>query len=257
MRTAQAEETYGLMVRRCSVGRVAADSASCPRRAWTVLSGLAERRRRGWRDGFAVVAHLLDPDTMTHLLLRTRIPRDEPRLASVTSVHRGASWHERETAEMFGVVFDDHPDPVPLLLPDGFDGHPLRKDFVLAARVVKAWPGAAEPGDADRGRSKVGASRVHPVYRTRPVGPAGRRCLSRGGGPAPAAPVGACTGERWHARWRRCPGLPAAGSLRHAVYCCRPVAAASIALLEENCTGLHALRPGVPRLVHLHRRHTR
>jgi len=110
-------------------------------------------------DGFAIVAHLLDPDTMTHLLLRTRIPRDEPRLASVTSVHRGASWHERETAEMFGVVFDDHPNPVPLLLPEGFDGHPLRRDFVLVARVAKAWPGAKEPGESDlsavQGRRKL------------------------------------------------------------------------------------------------------
>jgi hypothetical protein len=38
---------------------------------------------------------------------------------------------------------------VPLLLPDGFEGHPLRKDFVLAARAAKAWPGAKEPGESD------------------------------------------------------------------------------------------------------------
>ncbi|WP_256862315.1 NADH-quinone oxidoreductase subunit C [Microbispora sp. GKU 823] len=52
---------------------------------------------------------------------------------------------------MFGVVFDGHPDLRPLLLPDGFEGHPLRKDFVLAARVAKAWPGAKEPGESDHG----------------------------------------------------------------------------------------------------------
>ncbi|MBA2552341.1 MAG: NADH-quinone oxidoreductase subunit C [Geodermatophilaceae bacterium] len=101
------------------------------------------------QDGFSIVAHVLDPDTMTHLLLRTQVPREKPRLASVRTIHRGAGWHERETAEMYGVSFDGHPDPLPLLLPDGFEGHPLRKDFVLAARVVKAWPGAKEPGESD------------------------------------------------------------------------------------------------------------
>lgn len=109
--------------------------------------------------GFSIVAHLLDPGTTNHLLLRTRVHRDKPQLASVTSVHRGASWHERETAEMYGVRFHGHPHPVPLLLPEEFTGYPLRKDFVLAARVVKAWPGAKEPGESDataaRGRRKA------------------------------------------------------------------------------------------------------
>ena len=62
-------------------------------------------------------------------------------------VYRGANWHERETFEMFGITFTDHPNLIPLLLPDGFDGHPLRKDFVLAARVAKEWPGVKEPGE--------------------------------------------------------------------------------------------------------------
>ncbi|SDQ77154.1 NADH-quinone oxidoreductase subunit C [Thermostaphylospora chromogena] len=98
-----------------------------------------------------VVAHVYNPATRGHLLARTRIPRDEPRLASVTGVYRGADWHERETFEMFGVIFEGHPNLVPLLLPEGFEGHPLRKDFVLAARVAKAWPGAKEPGESDHG----------------------------------------------------------------------------------------------------------
>ena len=70
-----------------------------------------------------------------------------PSLASATAVFRGASWHERETHEMFGIDFAGHPNLVPLLLPDGFDGHPLRKDFVLVARAAKPWPGAKEPGE--------------------------------------------------------------------------------------------------------------
>jgi NADH-quinone oxidoreductase subunit C len=52
---------------------------------------------------------------------------------------------------MFGVVFDGHPDLKKLLLPDEFEGNPLRKDFVLAARAGKSWPGAKEPGESDTG----------------------------------------------------------------------------------------------------------
>jgi NADH-quinone oxidoreductase subunit C len=82
------------------------------------------------------------------------VPLDEPALPTATGVYRGANWHERETYEMFGVIFDDHPDLKPLLLPDGFAGHPLRKDFVLASRVAKEWPGAKEPGESHTGATR-------------------------------------------------------------------------------------------------------
>lgn len=100
-------------------------------------------------EGFTVVAHVADMSSrpLLHLLVRTRITRDEPSLPSATPVYRGAAWHERETYEMFGITFDGHPNLVKLLLPDEFDAHPLRKDFVLAARAAKPWPGAKEPGE--------------------------------------------------------------------------------------------------------------
>jgi NADH-quinone oxidoreductase subunit C len=85
---------------------------------------------------FFVVAHVYNLDARRRLLLRTRVPKADPRLPSAVEVYRGANWHERETYEMFGVIFEGHPHLVPLLLPDGFEGHPLRKDFVLAARVA-------------------------------------------------------------------------------------------------------------------------
>lgn len=99
-------------------------------------------------EGYGIVAHLYSVTGRAHLLLRTLVPRADPRLPTLTGVFRGADWHERETFEMFGVVFDGHPNLVPLLLPDGFEGHPLRKEFVLAARASKAWPGAKEPGES-------------------------------------------------------------------------------------------------------------
>jgi NADH-quinone oxidoreductase subunit C len=99
--------------------------------------------------GFDVVVHLWSLTARAHLLVRTRVPAAEPALATATGVFAGASWHERETFEMFGLEFTGHPHLVPLLLPDGFEGNPLRKDFVLAARAAKPWPGAKEPGESD------------------------------------------------------------------------------------------------------------
>ncbi|MER6393763.1 NADH-quinone oxidoreductase subunit C [Streptomyces sp. NPDC001523] len=100
--------------------------------------------------GFQVCAHVvsLENHRVRRLLLRTTVPHAAASLPSAVAVYAGAEWHERETFEMFGVTFTDHPHLVPLLLPENFEGHPLRKDFVLAARVAKAWPGAKEPGEA-------------------------------------------------------------------------------------------------------------
>ncbi|MEU1457903.1 NADH-quinone oxidoreductase subunit C, partial [Streptomyces avermitilis] len=92
--------------------------------------------------------------SVRRLLVRTTVPHEAPVLPTAVAVYAGAGWHERETHEMFGVTFEGHPALDPLLLPEGFEGHPLRKDFVLAARVAKAWPGAKEPGESDHGGPK-------------------------------------------------------------------------------------------------------
>jgi NADH-quinone oxidoreductase subunit C len=105
----------------------------------------------GGSAGFSVFCHLYDPQSHRHLLARTALDADNPSLATATGVFRGASWHERETHEMFGIDFPGHPHLVTLLLPDEFVGHPLRKDFVLTARVSKSWPGAKEPGESGEG----------------------------------------------------------------------------------------------------------
>ncbi len=98
--------------------------------------------------GFSVVAHLWSTAQRHGVLVRTRVPRDAPQLSSIVDIYPGAGWHERETHEMFGVDFAGHPGLTPLLLPPEFEGHPLRKEFVLATRVAKAWPGAKEPGES-------------------------------------------------------------------------------------------------------------
>jgi NADH-quinone oxidoreductase subunit C len=119
------------------------DAAGCTYFDW--LSAVDELD-----DGFRVVCHLaaLGPESVDHVLLRTLVSREQPRVHSLVGVYAGAAWHERETHEMFGVEFVGGPDE-PLLLPDGFEGHPLRKDFYLVSRVVKDWPGRKEPGESD------------------------------------------------------------------------------------------------------------
>ena len=94
---------------------------------------------------FRIVAHLWSVAERRGVLLRALLT--EGAIASVVDLYPGADWHERETHEMFGVDFPGHPDLQPLLLAPEFEGHPLRKDFILAARVVKPWPGAKEPGE--------------------------------------------------------------------------------------------------------------
>jgi NADH-quinone oxidoreductase subunit C len=100
-------------------------------------------------DGFAVVCHLVRTSPFGHLIIRTKVPQDDPVVQSVATTYAGGEWHERETAEMFGITFTA-PDGAmmtmePLLLPPGFEGHPLRKDFALQARLDRAWPGAKDP----------------------------------------------------------------------------------------------------------------
>jgi len=104
--------------------------------------------------GFDVVVRLLDirtPGDARGLRLITRVP-DGGSLESVTPLRAGFAFLERETAEMFGIGFDGFTDATglglrPLLLPDGFEGRPLRKDFQLAARASKTWPGGKDPGE--------------------------------------------------------------------------------------------------------------
>jgi NADH-quinone oxidoreductase subunit C len=126
-------------------------------------------------EGFAVVLHLWSTGHRHGLLLRTRVPRTEPVVPTLVEVFPGASWYERETAEMFGVDFAGHPNLVPLLLAPEFVGHPLRKDFVLAARVAKAWPGAKEPGESHAGGARRQPMRPPGVPDPQEWGPAADR----------------------------------------------------------------------------------
>ncbi|MFE6057591.1 NADH-quinone oxidoreductase subunit C [Streptomyces sp. NPDC056431] len=143
--------------------------------------------------GFRVCAHVaaVGEGRPRRLLLRTTVPHAAPVLPTAIGVYAGAGWHERETHEMFGVDFTGHPHLVPLLLPENFEGHPLRKDFVLAARVAKAWPGAKEPGESHDGGPKRRQMLPPGVPDPNEWGP-----LKGQLPPAPARPARAAAGDR-------------------------------------------------------------
>ncbi|MFF7966349.1 NADH-quinone oxidoreductase subunit C [Streptomyces sp. NPDC007903] len=161
--------------------------------------------------GFRVSAHVVALHPVRRLLVRTTVPHEAPVLPSAVGVYAGAAWHERETHEMFGVDFTGHPALDHLLLPENFEGHPLRKDFVLAARVAKAWPGAKEPGESEHGGPKRRQMLPPGVPDPNEWGP-----LKGQLPPAPSRPARGAAGER-PARRTRTAQEPGAGAEAEAV----------------------------------------
>lgn len=104
-------------------------------------------RRGGGETRFQMLAQLHAPARHAAVLIKADLPDSEGTPATVPSivdVFAGADWHEREAHEMFGIVFDGHPNLEHIYLPTEFEGHPLRKDFPLLARAVKPWPGVVD-----------------------------------------------------------------------------------------------------------------
>ncbi len=83
---------------------------------------------------FDVVYHLLSPKHNRRIRVKAALGEDEP-IASAQDVWPAANWFEREAYDMFGVIFDGHPDLRRILTDYGFDGHPLRKDFPMTGYV--------------------------------------------------------------------------------------------------------------------------
>ena len=78
---------------------------------------------------FEVVYHLQSVERNERLRLKCRLAGANPEIESVTSVWRAANWYERETFDLFGISFRNHPDLRRIMLTEDFEGHPLRKDF--------------------------------------------------------------------------------------------------------------------------------
>ncbi len=90
--------------------------------------------------GIEVVYHLFSYKHRHNVTIRAKLPADDLRIPTASDLWRGADWHEREARDMFGIMFDGHPNLVPILLPeDMLDHYPLRKDNPLAP--LEEWQG--------------------------------------------------------------------------------------------------------------------
>lgn len=90
----------------------------------TAVDYLGKRRIR-----FEVVANFLSVQHGLRLRVRCPVPADEPVVPSLVPTYPGANFFEREIYDMFGITFEGHPDMTRILMPDDWEGHPLRKDF--------------------------------------------------------------------------------------------------------------------------------
>jgi len=93
---------------------------------------------------FEVVLNLVSIDDRARIRVRVQIPETDPVLASIFELHPGTEVMERETYDMFGIVFTGHPDLTRILMPDDWEGHPLRKDFGIGRIPVQFKEAPAE-----------------------------------------------------------------------------------------------------------------
>jgi NADH-quinone oxidoreductase subunit C len=94
---------------------------------------------------FEVVYHLYSMEHRHLIRLKAQVSGEDPAIDSVVSIWKGANWHERECYDMFGITFRGHPDPRRILLPEDWEGHPLRKDYPVKGPEAEGdWKGFRE-----------------------------------------------------------------------------------------------------------------
>ena len=96
------------------------------------------------------VYHLLSMTHNRRIRLEATCPDEDPHLPSLVSIYPTNDWHERETFDMFGIVFDGHPALTRILMPDDWPGHPQRKDYPLGGIPVEYKGGTVPPPDERR-----------------------------------------------------------------------------------------------------------
>jgi NADH-quinone oxidoreductase subunit C len=101
----------------------------------------------------SAVYHLVSITHNRRLRLEVRAPDADPHIPSVTPVYPGANWHERETWDFFGIVFDGHPALTRIEMPDDWRGHPQRKDYPLGGVPVEYRGTKVPPPDERRSYS--------------------------------------------------------------------------------------------------------
>ena len=128
-------EAFGeltLVVPREAIAAVCAHLKSAPGFEFDMLADITGADRGPEEEPrFEVNYHLFSTKRYHRVRLKVLLNQEDTHVQTVTTVWRTANWHERETFDMFGVIFDGHPDLRRILLPDDWQGHALRKDFPL------------------------------------------------------------------------------------------------------------------------------
>ncbi len=93
---------------------------------------------------FEVVVNLVSMEARERIVVSTRVPYDDPTVPTLTNLFAGANFYEREAFDLMGVDFPGHPDLTRILLPDEWEGHPLRKDYDIGAVPVQFKEGSAD-----------------------------------------------------------------------------------------------------------------
>ncbi len=132
--TSVAKGELTVNVRTASIGKVLKflrDDSNCLFKILIDISGVdyPEREAR-----FEVVYQLLSPGQNQRMMVKVNVAEDQA-VPTATEVYSAADWYERETWDMYGIYFSDHPDLRRILTDYGFEGHPMRKDFPLTGRV--------------------------------------------------------------------------------------------------------------------------
>ncbi|MGH9679115.1 MAG: NADH-quinone oxidoreductase subunit C/D, partial [Candidatus Acidiferrales bacterium] len=138
--------------RICDLLRHLKTSVDRPYRMLYDLTAVDERTR-AHRDGqpasdFTVIYHLLSFDRNEYLRLKVALTSDDPHIPTITGIWPSANWYEREIWDMFGIIVNGHPHLTRILMPQTWEGHPLRKDH--AARATEMGPFQLPPEKEDR-----------------------------------------------------------------------------------------------------------
>ena len=103
----------------------------------TCVDHMVDSSRPEWPARFELVYQLRNMETREQIRVRTFVDGDPPRIGSVHDLFPPANWDERETYDMFGIVFTGHPDLTRILMPDDWVGYPLRRDYPVGGEVVE------------------------------------------------------------------------------------------------------------------------
>ena len=125
----EVSESLGQTVVRVAAAEIVSVITFLKSRGFNMLIDLTAVDHLGREPRFDVVYQLYHLDLRAYLRLKVQVGGDEPSVPSVAHVFAAANWAERECYDMFGVVFRGHPDLKRILMPDGWKGHPLRKDY--------------------------------------------------------------------------------------------------------------------------------